>query len=262
MNILDKIRVVKLSEIELAKQKLAISDLMKQPFYHRKCTSLKERILKSTDYAVISEFKRRSPSKGDIAINANCKKIVTEYDQSGAVGISVLTDQLFFGAKPDDFKIARAATDLPILRKEFILDAYQIYESKAMGADVILLIAKFISKETIDEFIEIAHGLGLEVLLELHAEEEVILHQNTHADLIGINNRDLNSFEVSLETSIALAKRLPKTAVKIAESGIHSKENIVVLAQQGFDGFLIGELLMTHLKLNQQISHFYKHVDL
>lgn len=258
MNILDKIKAVKINEVALSKQKIEIADFKQQVFYNRKCNSLKANILKAKEYAIISEFKRRSPSKGDIAINANCKQIVKEYDQSGAVGISVLTDQLFFGALPEDFMSARESTNLPILRKDFILDEYQIHESKAMGADVILLIAKFIDKKTIDVFIEIAHELELEVLLELHTQDEVILHQNSRADLFGINNRDLNNFNVSIDTSIALAKLLPKEKIKIAESGIHSKETIAQLYQQGFNGFLIGELLMTHLKMKQNIAHFYK----
>ena len=155
-----------------------------------------------------------------------------------------MTDELFFGAKSDDFQLSRKHNSIPILRKDFIVDEYQILQSKAMGADVILLIAKILSKKQLKSYTEIAHELGLEVFLETHTETEVLENLDLPFDLIGINNRNLNSFEVSVENSIKLAELLPKTCIKIAESGIQDFETIQLLKTYGFNGFLIGEYFM------------------
>ncbi|MBC7494051.1 MAG: indole-3-glycerol-phosphate synthase, partial [Flavobacterium sp.] len=193
---------------------------------------------------IIAEFKRKSPAKGNINLEANGVEVTQGYVDAGVAGLSVLTDELFFGAKKDDFQLAIKNKIIPILRKDFIVDEYQIFQSKAMGADVILLIAKFLTNKELQSFTYLAHELGLEVFLETHSETEILDNLDLPFDLIGINNRNLNSFEVAVENSIKLAELLPKSCVKIAESGIQDFETVQLLKKYGFNGFLIGEYFM------------------
>lgn len=193
---------------------------------------------------IIAEFKRASPSKGIINASNTVDQIVDGYDAYDAAGISVLTDTSFFRAKENDFKIARNLTNKPLLRKEFIVDAYQIYESKSMGANIILLIAAILSKSEITEFVHVAHGLELEVLIELHDESEIEKISGME-DLIGVNNRNLKTFEVSIQQSILIRKQLGKTSAPlISESGLSSMDQIDQLQAVGFRGFLMGEYFM------------------
>ena len=244
MNILDTIKAQKLKEVEALKSTISISELEKFPLFHSKTYSMKKAIASSISGGIISEFKRKSPAKGNINLEANVIEVTQGYTNAGVSGLSVLTDELFFGAKQNDFQFARENNVIPILRKDFIVDEYQLFQSKAMGADVILLIAKILTKKQIKSFTNLAHELGLEVFLETQNEIEILENLDVPFDLIGINNRNLNSFEVSVENSIKLAQLLPKSSVKIAESGIHSLETIQLLKANGFDGFLIGEYFM------------------
>lgn len=244
MKILETIRRHKISEISDRKSLYPIKLLEKSMYFETQCVSFKNYITNSTQSGIIAEFKRRSPSKGNINLHADVRQVTTGYKHAGASALSILTDSFFFGAKDDDFLLARRLNYCPILRKDFIVDEYQIIESKAMGADAILLIAKLLPAKVINEFTALAHNLGLEVLLETNTEAEILNNYNTVADLVGINNRNLNTFEVTIENSIRLAGLLPESIVKIAESGIASASAIQELRNNGFAGFLIGEYFM------------------
>lgn len=244
MNILDTIKAQKIKEVALLKSQFSYSFLEEQPLFNSATYSMKKAIEHSVTGGIIAEFKRKSPAKGNINLDANVVEVTQGYANAAVSGLSVLTDSEFFGAKPYDFKLARKSNSVPMLRKDFIVDEYQIIQSKAMGADVILLIAKILTKKQLKSFTHLAHELGMEVFLETQNETEILDHLDLNFDLIGINNRDLNSFEVSLENSIKLAQLLPQSSIKIAESGIHSLEDIQLLKANGFHGFLIGEYFM------------------
>jgi indole-3-glycerol phosphate synthase len=242
-NILDTIVAHKQEELVLAKQKTPVGQLMEMAAYHATTASATERILNGNQPAVIAEFKRRSPSKGWIKEGAEIGHIVPGYCRQGAAAISVLTDSHFFGGSLQDLQQASALVDCPLLRKDFTIDAYQLYEARAFGADLILLIAAILTPMQVQELAEEAKSIGLQVLLELHNEEE-LSHVCEAVDLIGINNRNLRTFEVNLEHSIRMANALPHHKLRIAESGIHSAEDALYLKRHGFDGFLIGEYFM------------------
>lgn len=246
MTILEKIKEHKLKEVKEKKELYPIKLLEKSIFFNSPCVSLADYVSDPKRSGIIAEFKRKSPSKGDINKYANAEQVTLGYMQAGASALSVLTDEVFFGAKKDDLQTARKFNYCPILRKDFIVDEYQIIEAKSIGADAILLIAKMLDADTIKVFTSIAQGLGMEVLLEVNNKEEIIHTQNCNVNLVGINNRDLNTFEVSVDTSIELAKLLPTNLPKIAESGIESVEVIKKLKANGFTGFLIGEYFMRH----------------
>jgi indole-3-glycerol phosphate synthase len=193
---------------------------------------------------IIAEIKRASPSKGIISDEMDVADTARMYANGRAAAISVLTEETFFKGSLDDLSTARAATDLPILRKDFTIDAFQIYEAAAAGADAVLLITAALSSETLTEFQSLAHDLGLDALVEVHTFEELETARDIGADLIGVNNRDLHSFDVSLDVSRELIKRRPPNALMIAESGISSRSEIDELRTLGFNGFLVGESLM------------------
>jgi len=258
MSILETIKAHKIKEVAERKSLYPLPLLEKSIYFGSPCVSLKQYITDPERTGIIAEFKRKSPSKGDINKYANVEEVTLGYMQAGVSALSVLTDTHFFGAKPDDLPTARKFNYCPILRKDFILDAYQIYESKSMGADAILLIAKMLDEKTIIEFREIAQKLGMEVLLETQNEQEVKMAANSGADLVGINNRDLSTFDVDVENSMRLAELLPKSMVKVAESGIESAATIKLLKANGFDGFLIGEYFMRHSNPAAKCSQLMK----
>lgn len=208
----------------------------------RKIFSLSDSIVKGS--GIIAEFKRRSPSKQVINHSSSIIDVVRGYEKSGVSGISVLADTKYFGGALDDLIQARDHVAIPLLRKEFIIDPYQIYEARAYGADAVLLIAAVLSPEEVVTFSAIAQELDLEVLLEVHNEEELRRSDLTHIDLVGVNNRNLKTFEVSLETSKELGPKIPDSKVKISESGISTTRAIKALKPYGFKGFLIGENFM------------------
>jgi indole-3-glycerol phosphate synthase len=243
MNILDKIIADKKIEVERKKQLIPGSVLMRMDGYSTVCKSLKQSLLDDNSSGIIAEFKRRSPSKGWINEQAEVSTVIADYKLYGATGISVLTDEDYFGGTMDDLMEARRVFNGPILRKDFMIDEYQVVEAKSWGADVILLIAACLSKEETKRLANKAHELGLEVLLEIHDETE-LGHIIESIDLVGVNNRNLATFEVDLQTSVDLAKQIPRDKIKISESGISSVEDILLLKQAGFKGFLIGENFM------------------
>jgi len=243
MNILDTIIAHKKIEVAKAKGIQSIKSLEKTSYFSASKISLKEYVLKNDKSGIIAEFKRKSPSKGIINETATVEKVTTGYMNAGASALSVLTDTNFFGGTNDDVLAARKVNDIPILRKDFTIDEYQIIEAKAIGANAILLIAAVLTKAEIKQFTTLAHNLGLEVLLEIHTNEELDKYIS-EISVVGINNRNLKTFEVDFDNAIRLAKSLPMDTVKIAESGISDYKNIDYLRTQGFDGFLIGENFM------------------
>jgi indole-3-glycerol phosphate synthase len=246
MKILEEIKQHKIKEV-LTRKEITPAKLLEQsPYFSSSCFSMKEFISDQSKNGIIAEFKRKSPSKGEINQNANVQEVTQGYIQAGASALSVLTDELFFGAKSDDLHTARKFNHCPILRKDFVIDEYQIIEAKSIGADVILLIAKMLSPKEITRLSDFAKKIGLEVFIEFHNEIEILENENASADLVGINNRNLNSFKVDIENSIRLANILPENVLKIAESGIDSAQTILKLRENGFDGFLIGEYFMRH----------------
>ena len=242
MNILDTIVEQKKREVLNLKSKYTLDDFKKFDNYSRPTLSLKKTITEGS--GIIAEFKRKSPSKGIINDHSDILEITKGYENAGVSGISILTDEHYFGGSNQDLIQARREIQTPILRKDFIIDSHQIFESKAIGADVILLIARILTPEQTRQFTQIAHDLGLEVLLETHSKKEIEEHYYDEIDLVGINNRNLNSFEVRIKNSIELADFLPKDALKIAESGIDSIDTIKTLKENGFISFLMGEYFM------------------
>lgn len=242
MNILDTIIEHKKKEVAAAKQKISEEALQQSHFYNRPTFSLRQFLLDETKTGIIAEFKRRSPSKGVINGTANVVAVTTAYTAHGASCLSVLTDEHFFGGTAADLHKARG-NNIPILRKDFIVEEYQITEARAMGADVILLIAACLSPERVKALAAFAKSLQLEVLLEIHTEDE-LQHICDDTEIVGINNRDLKTFTVDINRSIELGKKIPADKIKIAESGIDNIDTICTFKKAGFKGFLIGENFM------------------
>lgn len=252
MNILDKIVQYKAQELEFVKKHAPLESLKNSPSIQRKTYSLKKSLLENQRSGIIAEFKTQSPSKGVIKAAPKdsseragfVQSIVKAYEEAQASALSVLTDGHFFAGFPEDLQAAREVVNIPILRKDFMIDPYQVWEAKAWGADIILLIAACLSTEKTLELAHLAQELGLEVLLEVHNQAELEGHLNQHIDLVGVNNRDLKTFQVSVQTSLNLAPQIPDEFVKISESGLGQTSDIARLWQAGFRGFLIGESLM------------------
>ncbi|WP_282134501.1 indole-3-glycerol phosphate synthase TrpC [Seonamhaeicola maritimus] len=260
MNILDKIVIDKRKEVELRKSLIPISQLEQSVLFSRKTVSLAERLKNSTS-GIIAEHKRRSPSKSIINNSLNVQDVATGYENAGVCGMSVLTDGKYFGGSLDDLLTARASCNLPLLRKEFIIDEYQILEAKSYGADVILLIAAILSREEIKQFSGFAKSLDLDVLLEVHNEEELHKSIMPSLDMLGVNNRNLKTFDVSLETSKSLSSIIPDDFVKVSESGISSVNAIKELQPYGYKGFLIGENFMKTDNPGASATDFIKELE-
>ena len=242
-SILDRIVTDKHTEVALRKQLIPIKQLEHSVLFEHQSPSLSTRLINSTS-GLITEHKRRSPSKDCINQNLNVQDVAKGYETAGACGMSVLTDMKYFGGSLEDLLNSRASCEIPLLRKEFIIDTYQIVEAKAYGADVILLIAAILSRDEIQAFSRLAQSLGMEVLLEIHNEDELQKSIMPSLNMIGVNNRNLKTFEVSLETSKTLSGLIPDEFVKISESGIRTVEDIKSLQPYGYKGFLIGENFM------------------
>ena len=244
MNILDKIIETKKAEVANQKKAVSIELLENHPRFKRKCNSLKKNLLKPGSSGIIAEFKQKSPSKGEINFGVKVEDVTLDYAKAGAAGISVLTDFEYFGGKLDNLSSARETNpDTPILRKDFMIDEYQVIEAKAHGADVILLIAACLEKDLAETLAKKAKALGMEVLMEVHNAIE-LGKVNDFVDIVGVNNRDLKTFFVDIETSVKLSKLIPDKFVKISESGLTGSKEIGYLRQNGFKGFLIGETFM------------------
>jgi indole-3-glycerol phosphate synthase len=256
MNILDKIIFDKRREVELKKSLIPVSQLEHAALFDSRTISL-SKILRSSQTGIIAEHKRRSPSKSEINYNFTVEEVVKGYESAGVCGISVLTDGKYFGGSLDDLLLARASVNVPLLRKEFVVDEYQILEAKAHGADLILLIAAVLTREEIKQLSEFAESLGLEVLLEVHNLEELQKSIMPSLNMIGVNNRNLKTFEVSLDFSKELASEIPNEFVKVSESGISSIEAINDLKNYGYKGFLIGENFMKTDNAGESCKRIY-----
>ncbi len=244
MTILDKIVVKKKQEIAEAYQRIPVTRLQESEQFNRTCYSFRDFLLDPEKTGIIAEFKRASPSKGIINNNADVTVVTRQYAEAGASALSVLTDESFFGGNIDDLNSARNNNQIPILRKDFILDEYQILEAKATGADIILLIAAILTPKEIAQFSRFAKNMGMSVLLEVHNKEELDRSLCDKLDAVGINNRNLNDFTVSIEHSYNLVEHIPGQFLKISESGISDPQTIKELKKAGFNGFLIGENFM------------------
>ena len=254
MNILDKIIAHKKVEVAQRKTQTSIAELEKGKFFANKTLSLKQFLLNETKTGIIAEYKRKSPSKGIINKQSTVEEVTTAYAKFGASGISILTDQEFFGGNLNDL-LAATINEVPLLRKDFMIDEYQIIEAKAYGAGVILLIAACLTKEEVKQMAATAKNIGLEVLLEIHNEDE-LSHICNDVDMVGVNNRNLKNFEVNINTSLQLIKKIPTDKIAIAESGISDVETIVTLHQAGFKGFLIGENFMKETNPAKAFENF------
>jgi len=244
MNILDQIVLRKRVEVAYAKQQVPISELEKASHFRRDTYSFKDFLQAQDRTGIIAEFKRKSPSKGLINGVSSVAEVTSGYAAAGASALSVLTDADFFGGAPQDLLQARAANDIPLLRKDFMIDEYQLLEAKAWGADIILLIAAILSPKEIKHLSAVAKSLGLNVLLEVHNREELLRSICPDLDAIGVNNRNLADFTVNIQTSFDLVDEIPSEFMKISESAISAATTIKDLKQVGFNGFLIGENFM------------------
>jgi indole-3-glycerol phosphate synthase len=243
MTILDEIIEYKHEEVAKQKKLCPVKLLEESIYFKGKAISLKKSLLRPEKPGIIAEFKRKSPSKGNINKQASVEQVTTGYIKAGASALSVLTDEKYFGGSNADLTNARILNHCPILRKDFVVDEYQIIEAKSIGADAILLIASHLSKRQVIDFSKCAKAIGLEILLELHDKQEI---EKIIADIdcIGVNNRNLKTFEVDIEQSKLLANMIPDSYVKVAESGIDSVETIREFKIHGFKGFLMGEYFM------------------
>lgn len=243
MNILDKIIAHKKKEVEERKSLYPQKLLEKSIYYASPTVSFKKYLLRPDKSGIIAEIKRKSPSKGDINKYVSVERTSVGYMQAGASALSVLTDTEFFGGKNEDLMVARKFNYCPILRKDFMIDEYQIIEAKSIGADVILLLANVLNPQEVKSMAKFAKSLGLEVLLEIRDKEELEA-ANEYVDVIGVNNRNLKDFTVSLQQSIDLSELIPADFIKISESGIEVPQDIIHLKSFGYKGFLMGETFM------------------
>lgn len=245
MNILQKIVAYKKKEVSAAKAKITESQLRKEcekcafrPFEANLAAATKERM------AIIAEIKRASPSKGVICADLDPAAQAAAYQKGGAAALSVLTDHHFFQGTENDLRTARAHCDLPVLRKDFIVDAYQIYETAAMGADAALLIVRILSEQQLADYMALCRELGLSVLVETHNAAEIEQAVLAGASIIGVNNRNLESFETNINRSAQLAEKIDSNTILVAESGIRTAADVCQLAQTGIRVFLVGESLV------------------
>ena len=261
MDILQKIVAHKEKEVAERKALYPVKLLEQSIYFEGTSVSLKRYLQRADKSGIIAEFKRRSPSKGVINAHAKVEKTTIGYMQAGASALSVLTDQEFFGGKSEDLTTARKYNFCPVLRKDFVIDEYQIIEAKSIGADAILLIAACLAPKKLKELAAFAKGFGLEVLMEVHNKEELSNNLNEHLDVVGVNNRNLKTFEVSVETSKQLVNEIPTEFVKISESGISDPATIVDLKKHGFQGFLIGETFMRSARPDLAAKEFIEQVN-
>jgi indole-3-glycerol phosphate synthase len=259
MTILDKIIENKKVEVKLLASITPLSDLKKNELFERQAISLSESIMNKSKTGIIAEFKRKSPSKGIINSFSAIDEVTSGYFREGASGVSVLTDTQFFGGSNADLLRIRKESIFPILRKEFIIEEYQVIESKSIGADAILLIAAVLGRKELLNLARLARSLNMEVLLEIHEPAELD-KVNQYVNIVGVNNRNLKTFDVNTNISEQVADKIPKGFIKISESGISSPQAIKKLREAGFDGFLIGEKFMRSPDPVNAFSEFVKEI--
>jgi len=260
MKILDKIVEDKKIEINKLLSNSSISKLENSHLFSRKCISLKESI-KNNNSGIICEFKRRSPSNQNINYISSLSDVVSGYEEAGAAGLSILTNKKYFDGDTQDIIDIRDISNLPILRKEFIISEYQVIEAKSIGSDAILLIASILSEEEIICYSSLAKSIGLEVLLEVHSEDELYKISGDDIDIVGVNNRNLDTLKIDLNNSIELYGKISSKFVKISESGISEVESILKLKELGYNGFLIGEKFMKTNNPMESAYDFIKKIE-
>lgn len=261
MTILEKIINFKKQEIAKIKSEVPVKKLVGSPNFKRTPFSLKEALTDANSTGIIAEFKRQSPSKGIINDKVSVTEVTNGYLNANVAAQSILTDTSFFGGTMADLMEARNINEIrPILRKDFIVDGFQIVEAKAIGADVILLIAACLTTEQLKNYGQLANDLGLDVLYEVHNQEDLDKISDLDNKIIGINNRDLKTFKVDLEHSIKLASQIPSSAVKVSESGISSPRIVTGLKEYGFQGFLIGENFMKEENPGEACQEFINQI--
>jgi indole-3-glycerol phosphate synthase len=258
VNLLDQIVENKRKEVAERQALYPVPLLERSIYFQSPTVSLRKYITRTDKSGIIAEIKRQSPSRGIINSHVSVEKVSIGYMQAGASALSVLTDKLFFGGSNEDLTIARKYNFCPILRKDFIIHEYQILEAKSIGADAILLIASVLSPVTIKELASVAHSLGLEVLLEVHNREELLSNLESTANLIGVNNRNLQTFEVGVSVSEELASLIPREFVMVSESGLDSPQTLMKLRKLGYQGFLIGQKFMESAQPERAASQFIK----
>lgn len=260
MDILNKIVAHKKKELSERKELYPTPLLEKSTFFKSKTISLSHYIKREDKSGIIAEFKRKSPSKPAINLYANVEEVSIGYMQAGASALSILTDSNFFGGKLEDLTVARKFNFCPILRKDFIIDEYQVIEARSIGADAILLIAEILTKEDVKQLSSLAHSLGMEVLLELHSEDQLDKY-DSDIQLIGVNNRDLTTFKTDINFSKNLISKLPQNVTKISESGIQDAQVVKELKEVGYDGFLIGERFMNNAHPGEACKSFIQDIS-
>ena len=260
MNTLEKIVDFKRKEVEERKSLYPVPLLEKSVYFSPQTVSLSKYLKRDDKNGIIAEIKRHSPSKGYLNKYVNVERTSIGYMQAGASALSVLTDSEFFKGTSGDLTVARKFNFCPILRKDFIIDEYQIVESKSIGADAILLIAAVLTKNEIKNFTDRAHALNMEVLLEIHEEEELEkLYEGV--DVVGVNNRNLKTLQIDINTSFYLADLIPFKYLRISESGIENPETILKLREAGYNGFLIGSHFMKHPRPEQACRDFISELN-
>lgn len=257
MNLLERIVSYKREEVEKRKSIMSAETLKRRKFLAVRDF---KSVLEKEGLSIIAEIKRMSPSAGIIREDFNPTQIARTYEENGASAISVLTDRKFFGGSNDYVFAVKKEVTLPILRKEFIIDEYQIYESCHIGADAILLIARILTPVELDRFISIAKELGLACLVEIHTRDELGRVLSTITDIIGINNRDLDTFQTDIKTSLELKKLIPDRYITVSESGIKTREDVLKLEEAGFDAVLVGETLMRTKKSEDKLRELFGEV--
>jgi indole-3-glycerol phosphate synthase len=260
MTILEKIILNKRREVAGLKEKTSLRDLENKKFFSANTHSLSASISDPVKKGIIAEFKRMSPSKGVINSEAYIEEVTLGYATAGASGLSILTDRMFFGGSNEDLVQARELNNIPILRKDFIIDEIQVVEAKAAGADAILLIAAILDRDRVSALACLSRSLRMEVLLEVHSLQDLEM-VNEYVNIVGINNRDLRTFSTNINISHELANKVPGQFLKISESGISSPSVLKYLRCLGFDGFLIGELFMSNRDPVAAFSDFVKEIS-
>ncbi len=261
MTILDEIIANTAKEVEERKKAVSIADLEKAPLFDRRLLSLADFIRREDKSGIIAEIKKQSPSKGVINDKVSVTEVGEGYEASGASAISVLTDFKYFGGRSEYLTQVREKVGIPILRKDFMIDEYQLYEARAIGADIILLIAAALEPDHLFALAKKAKDLGLSVLMEVHDEEELNRSLCDDLDVVGVNNRNLKTFDVSIETSLRLADLIPIDFVKISESGLKDAATIHELKDAGYEGFLIGETFMKTENPAQALKQFIEEIE-
>lgn len=259
MDILQKIVDRKKEEVSVRKVTVSEKELMDKPGFSSRVRSFSESIRREPFGGIIAEFKRKSPSKPSIHEDARISHVIPGYTMAGAAAISVLTDTDFFGGYDRDLAEARKLTHLPLLRKEFIIDPYQVIEARSLGADVILLIAEILTAAEVDMLSRTATELGMEVLLEIHSADQLSKYQERIQN-VGVNNRNLSTFVTDIRFSEDILPHLPSGVCKISESGIERTDEVIRLRQKGFDGFLIGENFMKTGDPGQACINFIREI--